>query len=71
MYDNTTESLPRNIKPATARTPLAAEPAELAGTARDRRRRNVDIFINVNNHYEGSVPRTIAKIVALFTAPIL
>jgi hypothetical protein len=69
--DNTTESLSRNIKPATARTPLAAEPAELAGTARARRRRNVDVFINVSNHYEGSVPWTIAKIVALFAAPIL
>jgi hypothetical protein len=50
---------------------LAAEPAELAGTARDRRRHNVDIFINIDNHYEGSAPRTIAEIVALFTAPIL
>jgi uncharacterized protein YecE (DUF72 family) len=32
---------------------------------RDLQDRNHDIFINVNNHYEGSAPRTIKKIKAL------
>jgi len=69
--DNTTQSLARNIKPATSRLPIFAWERKKAGMARDRRRHNHGIFINVNNHYEGSAPRTIAKIVALFTAPIL
>ena len=45
--------------------PKDGELAELARMVGDLRRRNVDIFINVNNHYEGSAPRTIAKIEAL------
>ena len=45
--------------------PKDAELAELATMVRDLRRHNHDIFINVNNHYEGSAPRTIEKIMAL------
>jgi uncharacterized protein YecE (DUF72 family) len=39
-----------------------AELAELAKMVRDLRQSNHDIFINVNNHYEGSAPRTIERI---------
>ena len=36
---------------------------------RDLRQHNHDIFINVNNHYEGSAPGTIGKIEALLSLP--
>ena len=39
---------------------------QLVQIVRDLRVRNFHSFINVNNHYEGSAPRTIRKIKALF-----
>ena len=30
--------------------------------------RDVDVYVNVNNHYEGSAPLTMRKIQALLTA---
>ena len=47
--------------------PRDGELAELAKMVRDLRQRNHDIFINVNNHYEGSAPMTIARIEALLS----
>jgi uncharacterized protein YecE (DUF72 family) len=44
--------------------PKDSELAELARMVRDLRRHNHDIFINVNNHYEGSAPRTIERLKA-------
>ncbi len=37
----------------------------IAGMIRDLQRREVDIYVNVNNHYEGSAPLTIRKLSAL------
>jgi len=44
---------------------------ELARMVRDLRRHHHDIFINVNNHYEDSTPKTIDKTEDLLSAPIL
>ena len=49
--------------------PKDGELAELSKMVRDLRQHNHDIFINVNNHYEGSAPRTIGKIEALLSLP--
>lgn len=37
----------------------------LAGMMADLRDRNVETFLYVNNHFEGSAPRTIARIQSL------
>ncbi|KAB2891397.1 MAG: DUF72 domain-containing protein [Desulfobulbaceae bacterium] len=47
--------------------PRDSELAELAKMVRDLRQHNHDIFINVNNHYEGSAPKTIERIEALLS----
>ena len=49
--------------------PKDGELAELAKMVRDLRQHNHDIFININNHYEGSAPKTIEKIEALLAEP--
>jgi len=43
---------------------------QLRAMIEDLRNRQHQIFINVNNHYEGSAPRTIAKIKALLSADL-
>ena len=47
--------------------PKDNELEELARVLRDLRDRRLHSFINVNNHYEGSAPRTIDKIKALLS----
>ena len=49
--------------------PKDGELAKQVKMVRDLRQRNHDIFINVNNHYEGSAPRTIEKFEALLAVP--
>jgi uncharacterized protein YecE (DUF72 family) len=43
---------------------------QLRAMIHDLRNRQHQIFINVNNHYEGSAPRTIAKIKTLLSADL-
>jgi uncharacterized protein YecE (DUF72 family) len=50
--------------------PKDNELSEVAKMVSDLKDRQHQIFINVNNHYEGSAPRTIRKIEALLSVPI-
>jgi uncharacterized protein YecE (DUF72 family) len=45
--------------------PRGDELAKLGGMVQDLREKDHRVFINVNNHYEGSAPKTIEKIKAL------
>ena len=51
-------------------TPKDDELLQLRGMIDDLRNQRHQIFINVNNHYEGSAPRTIARIKALLSADL-
>ena len=42
--------------------PKDDELIKIVGTVNNLLHKNVDIFLNVNNHYEGSAPLTIEKI---------
>jgi uncharacterized protein YecE (DUF72 family) len=45
--------------------PKDAELAEIASIVKDMEGRGLTVFLNVNNHYEGSAPLTIEKLEAL------
>lgn len=50
---------------ATIVDPRDDEPLRLKNVVNDLRERQHQVFVNVNNHFEGSAPRTIEKIKAL------
>jgi uncharacterized protein YecE (DUF72 family) len=48
--------------------PRDAALADVARMVQDLRRRNVDVYLNVNNHFEGCAPLTIRKIETMVTS---
>lgn len=47
--------------------PKDEELAAIVAMTEDMVRRGMTVYLNVNNHYEGSAPRTIERIRALLT----
>lgn len=61
MEERTSEVWDRIIEPKDA------DLAELVKMVSDLRQHKHDIFINVKNHYEGSAPKNIEKIMAFLS----